>query len=118
MSSLRHLGGIDHTDAKRRQRQGTSSTVLQAKRDLCWPEGNTAPAALPGPATLLAGAKAAADRVRSTVLDERTGPLGGRLRAKSLGQLADLGFWVAPVAAEGLQVGQLAFLGPAGHGLG
>jgi hypothetical protein len=36
-------------------------------------------------------------------LDEPTGPLGGRLLAKSLGQLADLGFWVAAVAAQGLQ---------------
>ena len=34
------------------------------------------------------------DRPRSgsAVLDEPTGPLGGRLLAKSLGQLADLGF--------------------------
>jgi hypothetical protein len=29
--------------------------------------------------------------------------LGGRLLAKSLGQPADLGFWVTAVAAQGLQ---------------
>src|SRR5215216_777035 len=57
-------------------------------------------------------------RSGSAVLDEPTGPLGGRLLAKSLGQLADLGFWVAAVPAQGLQERQLAFLGPAGHGLG
>jgi hypothetical protein len=50
-------------------------------------------------------------RSGSYVLDEPTGPLGGRLLAKSLGQLTDLGFWVAAVAAQGLQEGQLAFLG-------
>jgi hypothetical protein len=37
--------------------------------------------------------------------------LGCRFLAKSLGQVADLGFWVAAVAAQGLQEGQLAFLG-------
>jgi hypothetical protein len=31
--------------------------------------------------------------------------LGGRLLAKSLGQLADLGFWVTAVPAQGLQEG-------------
>jgi hypothetical protein len=31
--------------------------------------------------------------------------LGGRLLAKSLGQLADLGFWVPAVPAQGLQEG-------------
>jgi hypothetical protein len=41
----------------------------------------------------------------SAVLDEQTGLLGGRFLAKSLGQVADLGFWVAAVAAEGLQEG-------------
>jgi DDE superfamily endonuclease len=57
-------------------------------------------------------------RSGSAAPDEPTGPLGGRLLAKCLGQLADLGFWVAAVTAQGLQEGQLAFLGPAGHGLG
>ena len=47
----------------------------------------------------------AADRVRSAALDEPTGPLGGRFLAKFGGQLADLGFWVAAVAAQGLQEG-------------
>jgi hypothetical protein len=61
---------------------------------------------------------ALADRSGSAVFDEPTGPLGGCFLAKSLGQLADLGFGVAPMAAQGLQEGQLAFLGPAGHGLG
>ena len=61
---------------------------------------------------------ALADRSGSAVLDEPTGPLGGCFLAKSLGQLADLGFGVAPMAAQGLQEGQPAFLGPAGHGLG
>jgi hypothetical protein len=41
-----------------------------------------------------------------------------RLHLELVGQLADLGFWVAAVTTEGLQEGQLAFLGPAGHGLG
>jgi hypothetical protein len=41
-------------------------------------------------------------RSGSAVLDEPTGPLGGRFLAKSFGQVADLGFWVAAVAAEGL----------------
>src|SRR5215211_3257657 len=48
----------------------------------------------------------------------RTGPLGRRFLAKSFSQAADLGFWIAAVTPEGLQEGQLAFLGPAGHGLG
>ena len=61
---------------------------------------------------------ALADRSGSAVFDEPTGPLGGCFLAKSLGQFADLGFGVAPMAAQGLQEGQLAFLGPAGHGLG
>ena len=61
---------------------------------------------------------ALADRSGSAVFDEPTGPLGGCFLAKSLDQLADLGFGVAPMAAQGLQEGQLAFLGPAGHGLG
>ena len=43
---------------------------------------------------------------------------GHGLLAKLVGQFADLEFWVAAVAAEGLQEGQSAFLGPAGHGLG
>jgi transposase len=44
--------------------------------------------------------------------------LGGRLLAKLGGQFADLGFRVATVPTEGLQEGQLALLGPAGHRLG
>jgi hypothetical protein len=56
--------------------------------------------------------------VWSAVLDEQTGLLGGRFLAKSLGQVADLGFWVAAVPAEGLQERQLAFLSPARHRLG
>jgi hypothetical protein len=44
--------------------------------------------------------------------------LSGRLLAKSFGQLTDLGFWVTAVAAQGLQEGELAVLGPVGHGLG
>jgi hypothetical protein len=42
-------------------------------------------------------------RSGSAILNEPTGPLGGRRLAKSLGQLADLGFWVAAMAAQGLQ---------------
>ena len=42
---------------------------------------------------------ALADRSGLAVLDERAGSLGGCFLAKSLGQLADLGFGVAAVAA-------------------
>jgi hypothetical protein len=45
----RQLGGVDHTGAGWRWRQGTSSTVPQAKRDLCWVEGSTAPGDPPAP---------------------------------------------------------------------
>ena len=44
---------------------------------------------------------ASRNRSGSAVLDEPTGPLGGRLLAKSLGQLANLGFWIAAVTAHG-----------------
>jgi hypothetical protein len=53
---------------------------------------------------------ALADRSRSAVFDEPTGPLGGCFLTKSLGQLADLGFGVAPMAAQGLQKGSLPSL--------
>jgi hypothetical protein len=47
----------------------------------------------------------AADPVGGAILDERTGPRrsGCGFLAKFLGQVADLGFWVAAVAAQGLQ---------------
>jgi hypothetical protein len=51
------------------------------------------------------------------VLHGRPDGSGDGLLAKFLGQFADLGFGVATVAAERLQEGQLALLGPAGHGL-
>ena len=44
--------------------------------------------------------------------------LGRRLDPKLLGQLADLRRRIASVPAKGLQERELAFLGPAGHGLG
>lgn len=46
-------------------------------------------------------------QIRSRVCgpQAQTGLLGGRFLAKSLGQVADLGFWVAAVAAEGHQEG-------------
>src|SRR5512132_97756 len=43
---------------------------------------------------------------------------GRRLHLELVGQLADLRRRVAAVATKGLQERQLAFLGPAGHGLG
>jgi hypothetical protein len=43
---------------------------------------------------------------------------GGGLLAELVGQLADLGLWVAAMPAERPQEGQPALLGPAGHGLG
>jgi hypothetical protein len=49
----------------------------------------------------------AADPVEVCHPEERTGPRrsGGGFLAKSLGQVADLGFWVAAVTAQGLQEG-------------
>jgi hypothetical protein len=43
---------------------------------------------------------------------------GRRLRLELVGQLADLGRRVAPVATKGLQERELALLGPSRHGLG
>src|SRR5215204_2353319 len=44
--------------------------------------------------------------------------LGRRLRLELVGELADLGRRVAPVATKGLQERELALLGPSRHGLG
>jgi hypothetical protein len=43
---------------------------------------------------------------------------GCRRHLELVGQLADLGFWVAAMATKGLEERQPAFCGPAGHGLG